>query len=156
MSRNSTILKKRKAHAFAFKFQSPTLAKQSFAKECDINQIMRKFEKDGVLLHANEYQGQYGDFAQHPEYHEAQNLIADANSMFETIPSQIRAQFGNSPEKFLAFAQNKDNQKALDKMGLGKPKDPTPIQREVVPPKTKKEVSKETPKPTNTEGQDTL
>ena len=39
-----------------------SMTKQSFADECDINNIMKRYIKDGVVNHLNTYQGNYGDF----------------------------------------------------------------------------------------------
>ena len=104
-------------------FSNPSLAKQHFRDECDINNIMRKFEKSGLVDHINTHQGQYGDFIGYPEYHEAQNQIKLADEMFATIPSKIRAKFGNSPEAFLTYVQDPANEGELVKMGLAHPRD---------------------------------
>lgn len=116
-------------------FNNPSLAKQSMKDECDINQIMRKFEKNGTLEHLNTFNGQYGDFADAPQYHDAMNIMLDANSMFDTIPSKIRAQFENSPSKFLEFAQDPENIKEMREMGLAPyPQNPPAIDAQRDPP----------------------
>lgn len=114
-------------------FTQPSLAKQSFRDECDINNIMRKFEKSGLVDHINTHQGQYGDFIGYPEFHEAQNSIKVAEEMFATVPAKIRAKFGNSPEAFLDFVQDSSNEGELIKMGLAHPRDLQPSTEAVAP-----------------------
>ena len=44
--------------------------------------------------------------------------VTKANTMFEELPSRARAKFNNSPEQFLEYVQNPDNQESLHDMGL--------------------------------------
>lgn len=92
-------------------------ARQSFKDECDINKIMAKFQKTGILDHYAKHAPQYMDIPA-VDYHEALNVIATAESMFEELPSQARKKFGNDPEKFLEFVQNPDNAEELRELGL--------------------------------------
>ena len=41
----------------------PSLTKQSFQNECNINSIMKKWEKTGLLPHSRSSQPRYGDFS---------------------------------------------------------------------------------------------
>ena len=95
-----------------------SLTKQSFKDECDINNIMRKYEQTGVLMHARQHMGQYGDFLGAPEYHEAMNAIVLADEMFMSLPSKVRAKFGNDPAAFLAFVQDEKNSEEMRELGL--------------------------------------
>jgi len=100
--------------------------KQSFKDECDVNNIMRKFEKTGLIDHVNNHQGEYGQFIGFDDYHTSLNQIQDAEASFMTIPAKIRAKFDNSAGKFLAFAQNPDNLPKMVEMGLAKARPKTP------------------------------
>lgn len=95
--------------------------KQSFKEECDINRIMRKFEKTGMIEHANRFEGQYGNFIGAPMFHEAQTMIAQAQEMFMTVPAKVRERFGNDPGAFLAFVQDENNKDEMRKLGLLRP-----------------------------------
>jgi len=105
-------------------FHGPSLAKQAFASECDINNIMRKFEKSGLIEHLNTYQGQYGNFVAFEDYHASLNKILAADEAFAGIPSSIRKNFDNDPGQFLEFAQNPENLDQMIEMGLAPPKIP--------------------------------
>lgn len=105
-------------------FTLPSLAKQSFLKETDINNIMRKFEKDGLLEHVNTHKGDYGNFIGYEDYHSSLNSILLAEEAFLTIPSKIRATFNNDPVQFLEFAQNPENLDKMIEMGLAPAREP--------------------------------
>lgn len=107
-------------------------AKQSMQAECDINAIMKKFAKTGAITHLNQHQGDYGNFIGADNYHNALNQILEADKMFQTIPSNIRADFENDAAKYLAFAENPENIEQMRKYGLAPP-DQDPINREPDP-----------------------
>lgn len=93
--------------------------RQEFSRECDINRIMEKWQRTGVIEHRNTFQGQYGDFTAAPaDYSEAMNSVLAAQEMFMTLPSTVRKRFGNDPGEFLSFVQDKANAEELVKLGL--------------------------------------
>lgn len=108
----------------------PGRTKQSFAKESNINLIMAKYEKTGLIDHLNQFEGRYGDFIHYQDYHSSMNQIRQAGEAFMTIPATVRAKFDNDPAKFLEFAQNPDNLEELVEMGLARAK---PITSEAPP-----------------------
>lgn len=95
--------------------------KQSFAEESNINLIMKKYEKTGMLDHLAIHEGRYGDFIGGPDYHQALSALRAADEAFLTIPAGVRARFDNDPAKFLTFVQDPDNLDEMIKMGLAKP-----------------------------------
>lgn len=99
-------------------FSKPSLTRQSFSDECDINNIMARFEKTGIIEHLNQHQGTYGDFTLITDYHSALLQVIDAQNSFNSLPSKLRAQFNNDPGLFLTFVQDPDNIPELEKMGL--------------------------------------
>jgi phage internal scaffolding protein len=82
--------------------------KQSHAKECDINNIMAKFQKTGVLQHTSKYQGQYGNITS-IDFKEAMDIVVNGQNMFDELPSSIRNRFANDPAQFMDFMQNPEN-----------------------------------------------
>lgn len=100
-------------------FPAETMAKQSFQAECDVNTIMARYEKTGLIEHVNQHQGNYGDFTQAPgDYQEALDTVIRAQEMFQTIPAKVRARFENDPGLFLDFVQDPKNVDELVEMGL--------------------------------------
>lgn len=97
----------------------PSRAKQSMKDECDINFIMAKYQKTGLVNHLSRFQGEYGDFPDLTlDFQEAMQALADASEMFETIPASIRKRFNNDPGEFLSFATDPQNQSELQRLGL--------------------------------------
>ena len=96
---------------FDFK-KDPPRQKQSFKDQCDINRIMDKAAQTGTLSHINQYEQQYGDFADF-DYEDSMNRIAEANSMFYDLPAETRNEFGNKPSAFLAFVNDPANKPRL-------------------------------------------
>lgn len=125
------------------KFTEPTLTKQSFKDECNINLIMAKYQKSGAITHLQNHEGSYG-FASAVDFTESMQIVTKANSMFADLPSSIRTKFENEPAKFLEFVQNPENAKELVELGLATPRTPTPSKKEKTAPEPTEEA--ETPK----------
>lgn len=99
-------------------FPGDSRTKQSFKEECDINYIMRRYTKNGILPSMIRTDGKYGDYSSAPDFMEAQNIIAHANEQFSALSSAQRERFGNDPAKFLEFANNANNADEMAKLGL--------------------------------------
>lgn len=90
--------------------------KQSFADDCDINHIMKKFQSNGFIPPINQ-NGKYMDHSS-MTLHESMLIVAEGKSMFEELPSHVRKQFDNDPVKFLEYAENPQNQQGMIDLGL--------------------------------------
>jgi len=91
--------------------------KQSMKDECDINMIMARYMKTGAIDHVNRHGAQYG-FASSSDFAESMRLVADAQTMFDDLPSDIRTKFQNDPGQFLDFVQDDANASEMAEMGL--------------------------------------
>lgn len=92
-------------------------AKQSFKDECDINNILAKYQKTGAIEHANKHSSSYG-YADSTDFTEAMQTIAIGNSMFEELPSSLRTKFNNDPAEFLEFTGDVTNHDEMVELGL--------------------------------------
>ncbi|NTW98997.1 MAG: scaffolding protein [Geobacteraceae bacterium] len=99
-------------------FTKPSMAVPYEKESCDINRIMNKYQKTGLIDHVSRYQGRYGDFASVPDYQTAMHVVIAANEAFDSLPSNLRDRFNNDPEKFFAFVHDKENLDEMKKMGL--------------------------------------
>lgn len=104
-------------HRVQIKCGGGSRTKQSFKAECDINNIMAKYQKTGSLAHAQQHQGEYG-FASAVSFHEAMNIVTQAEQMFASLPSTLRNRFSNDPGAYLDFVQNPDNEDEMRELGL--------------------------------------
>ncbi len=97
--------------------EGKTRTHQSGKDECDINLIMAKYVKTGVMDHQKEYGENYG-FATSVDLHEALTTVRTATEMFDALPAEIRTRMDNNAEKFLEFVQNPENEKEMLELGL--------------------------------------
>lgn len=104
-------------------FNGTGRTKQSFKAECDINQILARYLKTGVLEHLQKHEARYGDVTG-IEYQSAMQLVAGAQTMFNELPSRIRDRFNNDPSEFLAFVSDKNNIEEARELGLASPQPP--------------------------------
>lgn len=100
------------------KCNDPSRTKQSFSNECNVNIIMKKYSKTGLVAHIAKHQGSYGDLTNSADYHQSMNSLLEADSAFASLPSEIRNEFHNNPAEFLDFAQDPENSHKLIEMGL--------------------------------------
>lgn len=95
--------------------------KQSFKDECDINIILNRYMSTGELPVLNERSPQYLDVTASCNFQESMQYVAEAQSLFNELPSSIRNRFNNNPAEFLSFCSNEKNHRELAEMGLLKP-----------------------------------
>lgn len=91
--------------------------KQQFRDEVNVNTILRKYLKQGILP-PMKGPGSYGDFSNIEDYQGAINTVMSAQAAFMDQPSALRQKFDNDPGKFLEFVQNPANRKELVALGL--------------------------------------
>lgn len=101
----------------AINFGDKSRTKQSEAKDADINIIMAKYVKTGILEHANKYQGSYS-FATSEDFHSSMIIVQKAQEMFSELPATVRTKFHNNPAEFLDFVQDPENESQLYDLGL--------------------------------------
>jgi len=95
-----------------------TLTKQSFKDECDINNILKKYESTGVLPSLILENPQYGDYSDVPAYQTALDTVMKAEEQFMSLSAKLRDRFDNDPAKFLAFVDDPSNAQELYDLGL--------------------------------------
>lgn len=109
----------------------PSMTKQSFKDQCDINNIVREFTQHGMVQHINEKAaaGAFVDLPDSMDYQQALEIARAGQTAFDVLPAQIRARFGNDPERFLQFMQDPANQDEAIALGLAtdtRPPEPPP------------------------------
>lgn len=101
--------------------------KQSQAKHCDLNALMDKATRRNTLMHFGRYQPRYGEITG-ASLQDALNVVAEAETMFEDLPSEMRKKFKNNPVVFHDFVCDEKNREELYTMGLAKrPERPEPV-----------------------------
>lgn len=111
----------------SIKFPNQTMAKQSFRDETNINIIMAKYQKTGLIEHVQKVQGSYGDFTSVQDYQLSLNQVIEAQEAFDQLPAKIRKRFHNDPSHLMSFLQDKNNLDEAIALGLVEPSpDPQP------------------------------
>jgi len=114
-------------HAYSPQLRTPyvnrgnSATKQSFKDECDINVIMGRYLRTGVIDFVNKHEPRYEDLSEAHDYQQAMLVVAESRSLFQDLPSQIRTKFENDPAKFLDFVHNPQNRSEMAEMGLLRP-----------------------------------
>lgn len=107
-----------KRHRVQLETGNESMTQQNFKDECDINNILKKYKRTGLVEHVASHGGRYEDLSQPVDYQTALNVVISAQAAFDSLPSDIRKQFGNNPQEFLEFVNNPDNQAKMADLGL--------------------------------------
>jgi len=102
----------------------PSLTQQHMKDECDINRILKKYQKEGILRHVAKFAGRYEDLPDSIDYQESLNAVMAAQEAFISLPSSVRGRFDNDPGRFLAFVGDPANSNELVSMGLASHRPP--------------------------------
>lgn len=100
----------------------PSLTQQNFKNECDINFIMKRWEKTGELTHVRSNAPSYGDFSNLGDYQSSLNVVLAAQEAFDSLPAVVRNRFSNDPAMFVEFVQDPSNADAIVELGLAAPR----------------------------------
>lgn len=126
---NDTMAKRR--HKFVSVPEGESLTQQSDAEDADINVIMARYERTGMMPDTG-IKALQGDFSGGADFRSLQDKLREARDLFMEVPAKIRARFGNDPAEFIDFVQDPDNADELVKMGLAnaEKKDENPLNAE--------------------------
>lgn len=120
-----------------------SMTQQNLKEETDVNAILKRYSKTGILSHVNEAKAVYGDFTNITSYQDALVYVQTAMSEFMDLPANIRKEFDNDPQQLVAFLQDNKNYDKAVALGLVEAKPSDKI-------KETKPAVKETPKAENT------
>ena len=113
-----------------YKNDEPSMTQQQFKDEADINNIMARYQKTGVLvdpLTQVTRKPMFDDFSELGDFRDHQQAVIDAQEMFMQLPSRLRARFGNDPAELLQWLSNSANKDEAIELGLmSKPSEMTP------------------------------
>lgn len=100
----------------------PSKVQQQFRDSTDIRTIMERARKTGMLPQQN----RRPIFGEIPSvtFMEAQNLIIKAQQSFDSLPANVRREFGNNPLELLHAFENPAMRPELVRLGLIDPPEP--------------------------------
>lgn len=95
--------------------------KQSFQAEANINNIMKKYDRETLAEQAAMNPGRFLDLPSGIDYQTALNMSINAKAAFDALPGTIRAKFENDAEEFLEFMEDSENEEEIIALGLRDP-----------------------------------
>jgi len=101
-----------------------SMTQQQFAKDADINTILAKVERTG-LVPLRGGQPYYGDFTKVSNFHTMQATVAAVMQDFMGLPADLRQRFQNDPATLLEWIADPKNLVEAVKLGL-RPKEDLP------------------------------
>lgn len=104
----------------------PSLTQQHFKDESDINMIIARYNRTGVLVDPSvprSGSALFGDFSEIKDFQSAQNAICAAAEAFGELDSKIRRRFNNDPGQLISFLDDPANYDEGVKLGLFAPRE---------------------------------
>lgn len=113
--------------------EGPTMTRQEFAEECDINVLMQRYQNHdiGAIMRAAGEPVYYDLTTVPDDLMGYMKLMGDAENAFMTLPAQVRREFDNDPVKFVDYAGDPGNLDQMRTWGLAPP---APVEPAPVPP----------------------
>jgi phage internal scaffolding protein len=90
---------------------------QSHKKECDVNHILKKYDKTGVITHVSKFEARFGNLSG-IDFKQMKDAVAAAETSFHSLPSEIRNEFQNDPAELLKFMEDPNNRKKAEALGI--------------------------------------
>lgn len=93
--------------------------KQAFKDESDINNIVRRYNKTGVMTDgvSSGRVPMFGDFTGY-DYRAYQTYIATVRQSFDLLPAELRRRFDNDPALLIDWLSDESNKDEAIKLGL--------------------------------------
>jgi len=113
-----TQIEGRKVPRYQLKTSGKTRTKQADKESADINNIVAKAYKTGMLP-VTQAQALYADVSGVLDYQQAMEIQLRAQEQFDALPAETRNKFDHDPSKFLAFAQDEANKKEIIELVTG-------------------------------------
>jgi phage internal scaffolding protein len=100
------------------------ITKQSHKAECDIHNILKQYQRTGIITHVAKARPTFTDLPDNIDYQTAMNTIIEAQDAFALLPAKVRDHFGNDPARFLGAFSDPKQADTLREFGLLKPVQP--------------------------------
>lgn len=95
------------------------MTQQHFKDECDINSIVNRYVKTGVLEHQAAIEPHYADLSEIPtDLQSAYEAVYRAEAAFMDLPSDIRKSLNNDPSRLSQWLSDPSNRETAIKAGL--------------------------------------
>jgi phage internal scaffolding protein len=124
MSKNENFKNTKNSRKGSLRFdpneeKSRSRAQQHFRDEVDVNNIIARYNKTGLLPLRRSTIGEFrDDLVNSLTYQEALDVVSKSEEKFAELPANIRSRFKNDPAQFLQFISDDNNAQEAYKLGL--------------------------------------
>lgn len=140
--------KKRAVKRFPqYKKPGKSITEQHHARACDINTIMAKYLKTGVIDHIAKWEPQFGDVSD-LDFQRSMETITRVESEFYELPAFARAHYDHDPAKYLAAVVTPEGLEELQNLRPSGQEYERDGSRSLKEPKTAPETAPEAPEAT--------
>lgn len=98
-----------------YKKPAKSLTEQHHARACDINTIMAKYLKTGVIEHVAKWEPTFGDVSEQ-DFKKSMDTVTRVESEFYELPAYVRAHYQGDPAKYLAAVVTDEGLEELQKL----------------------------------------
>lgn len=77
------------------------MTKQSHKDECDINRILKQYQRTGIITHVQSARPTYLDLPDAVDFQSSMETVLVGQEAFASLPAKVRAHFDNDPALFL-------------------------------------------------------
>lgn len=102
---------------YSTQLESGCITQQNLKDKCDVNKIISRYVKTGVMDHIKENKPFYGDVVGF-DYRDAQDKVLRAQSAFNALPANVRKLMDNDPAKFVEWMSSTDDLELKQELGL--------------------------------------
>lgn len=98
--------------------EDPSLTAQEYGPDTDINNIMAKYKKTGVINHLRTKEASYADMSEVSDLLGASIKMQEAKEKFAQLPSEVRKKFADNPQNMIDYLGDPNNLEDAEKLGL--------------------------------------
>ncbi len=93
-------------------------AKQSMKDECDINGIVARYQKTGLLSHLASGVPAFVDVSELGDYRSVIEQVRSVEAYFAGLPALVRSVFQNDARTFMDYLETRPSDEDLEEIGL--------------------------------------
>ncbi len=93
-------------------------AKQSMKDECDVNKIVLRYQKTGLITHLAGGVPAFVDVSELGDYRSVIEQVRSVEAYFAGLPATVRAVFANDARSFMDYLEGNPDVSDLEEVGL--------------------------------------
>lgn len=103
--------------------KKPSMTDQSYKDQVNAKLIVKHYLKTGLMTHLNQTAGEFKDVSEVKNLYESMVKVKQAEKFFMDLPSEIRKELDNDPQKMLEVIVDPKLEQEAIKLGLKQEKE---------------------------------